>query len=422
MLVLETPLDAYRSDLARNKSRPDFGGADTVWLLSAHCLSRLSRTSLEDREIVSTQCAAALRDFLDPENSVPLPLDRDWRDLELVVDGFARIMERQGADALSRGIRGMASRMADTGALSMAYTTLAHARAVVTGASDRERGLLAADQAKIARLLGDLESAEDLYQEADTIGEKSVDFSLLARASIGRGVINRVRGNYPRARVFFERALELAETAQSAELRLLAHQGITICHAIARDFDRALPHAWAAFELASGEPAQETEALANLAQLCLDAGYPRAALQGFAAVLARTDVLRVCLGVLGGAAVAAARCGEANVLERVADEAEQRILRSALPYENAQALYHLAVAYGHAGVMERSQDYTARARRLAKARGFFELLHAIETGKLAAADQHATVALELSESSQIVVDSLTNLDVGDTAEMLALSR
>jgi tetratricopeptide (TPR) repeat protein len=422
MLVLETPLDAYRSDLARNKSRPDFGGADTVWLLSAHCLSRLSRTSLEDREIVANQCAAALRDFLDPEGGIPLPLDRDARDLELVVDGFGRIMGRHGADALSRGIRGMASGMADAGALSMAYTTLAHARAVLTGAADRERGLLAADQAKIARLLGDLESAEALYQEVAAIGEKSADFALLARACIGRGVINRVRGNYPRARIFFERALELAETAQSAELRLLAHQGITICLAIGRDFDRALPHAWATFELAGGEPAHETEALANLAQLCLDAGYPRAALQGFAAVLARTDVLRVCLGVLGGAAVAAARCGGDHVLERVAAEAEQRILRSALPYENAQALFHLAVAFRHVGAMERSQEYVARVRRLAKARGFFELLHAIETGELAGAHQQDVAAHELSESSQTVVESLTNLDLGDTAEMLALSR
>ena len=48
MLVPEAPLDAYRSDLARDKTREDFGGADTVWLLTAHCLSRIGRASVQD--------------------------------------------------------------------------------------------------------------------------------------------------------------------------------------------------------------------------------------------------------------------------------------------------------------------------------------------------------------------------------------
>jgi tetratricopeptide (TPR) repeat protein len=309
MLALETPLDAYRSDLARNRHGADFGGADTVWLLAAHCLSRLSRAAIEDRELIADQCASALRDFLDPHGIGVTALDQHERSLELVVDGFGSIMERSGADALARGIRGMATRMAESGALSTAYTTLAHAREVVVCACDRERGLLAADQAYIARLLGDLETAEELYQVASAIGERSTDFSLLARACIGRGVISRVRGNYPRARVFFERALELAETAKSNDLILLAHQGLTICFAIGKDFDRALQHGWSTFEYSRGDATREAESLSNLAQLCLDAGFPRAALQGFAAVLGRSDALRLCLGMLGGAAVAAARSG-----------------------------------------------------------------------------------------------------------------
>ena len=100
-----------------------------------------------------------------------------------------------------------------------------------------------------------------------------------------------MRGNYPRSRIYFERALELAQTAKSGELELLAHQGLTICLAIGKDFDRALQHAWATYELSQGDRRKETEALTNLAQLSLDSGFPRAALQGFAAVL-HVDVLR----------------------------------------------------------------------------------------------------------------------------------
>jgi tetratricopeptide (TPR) repeat protein len=421
MLVPETPLDAYRTDLARNKHRTDFGGADTVWLLTAHCLTRLTRAGAEDRDVVAQQCASALREFLEPETGA-FSNDRDRRDLALVAEGLASVMQRSGADALSCGIRGMSSRMADMGAISTAYTTLAYAREAVVCASDRERGLLAADQAYIARLLGDLEVAEELYQVSAAIGERSVDFSLLARSCIGRGVISRVRGNYPRARIFFERGLELAETARSSDLMLLSHQGLTICLAIAKDFDRALQHAWKTYELSRGEPTREAEALTNLAQLCLDAGFPRAALQGFAAVLERTNVLRVCLCILGGAAVAAARSGESEALARIADEAERRILQSALPYENTQALYHLAVAFATTGDRSRSEGYANRARRLAKARGFFELHHAVDAVELAREASKHTPAHELSDYSQTVVASMAGLDAGDTAEVLALSR
>jgi tetratricopeptide (TPR) repeat protein len=422
MLVLESPLDAYRSDLARNGHGADFGRDDAVWLLTAHSLSRLSRAPIEDREIIATQCAAAIRDFMPSAGDAPSNVDAHRLNLALVVEGLRGTMERSGADALARGIRGLASRMAEAGAFSTAYTTLGHARDVVGAACDRERGLLAADQAFIARLLGDLETAEELYQVASDIGERSADFSLLSRASIGRGVIHRVRGNYPRARVFFEQALELAETARSNDLVLLAHQGLTICFAIARDFDRALQHGWKTYRYAEGDPGREVEALGNLAQLCLDAGYPRAALQGFAAVLQRTDTLRVCLNHLGGAAVAAARSGALEVLGRVAAEAESRILSSALPYENAQALYHLAKAYAIVGEHNRSRDYLARTRRLAKARGFFELLHATEDKELARATATAAPAGELSESSRSVVTSVSALDIGDTAEVLAIAR
>ena len=57
MLVPEAPLDAYRSDLARDKTREDFGGADTVWLLTTHCLSRIARASAQDVPLLGEQCA-----------------------------------------------------------------------------------------------------------------------------------------------------------------------------------------------------------------------------------------------------------------------------------------------------------------------------------------------------------------------------
>jgi tetratricopeptide (TPR) repeat protein len=421
MLVPEAPLDAYRSDLARDKSREDFGGADTVWLLTAHCLSRVGRANAQDLPTLGQQCASALRDFTEPSTEgTPTPVE-EISDLLLVVEGFSNLVTRSGVDALSRGVRGMANRMAESGALSMAFTTASLTRRAAANASDRERGLLTADQAMFARKLGDLEAAEELYRATETIGERSTDMFLLARAYVGRGVVDRVRGNYPRSRVFFERALELAETIQERELMRLAHQGLTICHAVARNFDRGLQHGWATLQLADGDPSREVEALANLAQLCLDAGFPVAALRGYAAILGRALSPRMMLGALGGAAIAAAQAGDPAVLKRAETEITERVRSSGLPYENAQALYQLATAYAVVGDVAMRDDYLGRARQLAKARGFFELLHKTDAALLEKAARPAASA-DLTRPSQDVVSSLSDIDVGEAGGLLALTR
>lgn len=422
MLVPEAPLDAYRSDLARDKSREDFGGADTVWLLTAHCLSRIGRSSAQDLPMLGNQCAAALRDFSRPSTEgTPTPT-AEITDLLLVVDGLSSLSTSSGADALTRGVRGMATRMADTGALSMAYTTVSLTRRVAESASDRERGLLAADQGMIARLLGDLDAAEELYRASESIGERTGDMFVLARTYVGRGVVDRVRGNYPRSRVYFERALELSETVQAREIMRLANQGLTICHGLASNFDRGLLHGWATLQLADGDQGREVEALANLAQLCQLAGYPAAALRGYAAILGRATSPRVVLSALGGASIAAAQAGEPVVLERAATEIAARVRTSGLPYENAQALYHVATAYAAVGDLFRRDDYLARARTLAKARGFFELLHKTDPELVTKAAQPPSASLDLSQPSRNVVTSLSEFDVGDAGPLLAITR
>lgn len=421
MLVPEAPLEAYRTDLARDTAREDFGGADTVWLLTAHCLSRLARASAEDITVLGTQCATALREFTEPSSDgTPTP-EAEIGDLLLVVDGLLKITTRAGADALTKGIRGMATRMADMGALSMAYTTVSLTRRVAGDATDHERGLLTADQAMVARLLGDLEAAEELYRASESIAERGGDMTVLSRAYIGRGIIDRMRGNYPRSRVFFERALELAETVQARDLLRLAHQGLTICHAVTRNFDKGLQHGWAALKLADGHAGREVEALTNLAQLCLDAGFPAAALRGYAAILGRAVSPRVVLSALGGAANAAARAGELAVLARAAEEISRRAASSGLAYEAAQATYHLATAYATLGDLKRRDDYLQRTRKLAKARGFFELLHKTQEDVVAKAAQ-PTASAVLSRSSQDVVVSISDYDVAPTDDLLALTR
>jgi tetratricopeptide (TPR) repeat protein len=245
---------------------------------------------------------------------------------------------------------------------------------------------------------------------------------VLARAYIGRGVIDRTRGDYRRSRVFFERALELSETVRANELMRLAHQGLTICHAVARNFDRGLQHAWSTLQLADGVAAREVEALANLAQLCLDAGYPAAALRGYAAVFGRTVSPRVALGALGGVSIAAAQAHEPAVLARATAEITSRVGTSGMPYENAQALYQLAMAWSAAGDLRRRDEYLTRARKIAKARGFFELVQKTDVTLVAKASLTPLVSATLTPSSRNVVASLADVDVGEAADLLALTQ
>lgn len=418
MLAPLSPLDAYRFDLDRQHRRSEFGNADTVWLLLAHCLGRISKVGDAVRDQLALQSANALRDLAESAQDGDAPDGAHINDLRMMIAGLSAIETRAGADAVSRACRGFAARMAESGALSVAYSVIGFARTVAADASDRERGLLAADQARIARQLGELDSAEELYRVASAIGERSSDSELLSRASLGRGVISRVRGNYPRARDFFRHGLHLAVDAKASELEFFAHQGLTIVTCVTGDSDASIYHGWEAFRLAVGDTTREAETLTNLAQLCLEYGYPRAAMRGFVSALARTDTLRIRLSALGGAALASGRLEDRSMLSRVHRDLEQTLEGSSLPYENAQALYHLSAAYLAVGDEVTAERFRQDVLKIATARGYHELQHQVERAELARAARMAAQR-ELGSTSRNVVTTLEAFE--PEAESLAFA-
>jgi tetratricopeptide (TPR) repeat protein len=411
MLSLQSPLEAYRSDLQRRPSKSEFGGADTVWLLMTHCLGRISRVSESLRDQIAAQCAAALQDLLESSCDEPAPDAADISDLRELIFGLLELNSRQGADSIGRAVRSFSSRMSDAGALSTAFTAVGHAREVVVSASDRERGLLAAEQGRVARLLGDLDTAETLYEACAAVAQRSGDTECLARAALGRGVVARVRGNYPRARILFERTLELTAKADVPAVRRLAHQGLTITAAAASDLDSALTHAWEAYRLSTGNATMEAETLTNLAQLSLMAGFDEAALRGFQAALARTPAVRVRLSALGGAALAAGRLSNPLFVERLAREIDQASETSDMPYENAQAAHHLARAFAELGNVSRCTEYRERTKRLAEAGGFYELAFASDGEELAQVGKESSRPRELQPPTLEVIDALASMEV-----------
>jgi tetratricopeptide (TPR) repeat protein len=420
MLAPLSPFEAYRTDLDRLRLQSEIGESDTVWLLLAHCLGRLSYAGDYVREQLATTSAEALRDLCE---TTPARNETTTNptDFERLIAGLQAISTPSGADVLSRAVRGYALRMSEAGALSVAYAVLANARVAVAQASDRERGLLAADQARDARLLGELESADELYRVAGLIGERANDEELLARCALGRGVLARIRGNYPRARHFFGTGLAMARSAGALELEYYSHQGMTIVCGVTHDFDAGIRHGWCAYALGAGDGTRESESLTNLAQLCLDAGYAGAALRAFLGALSRTTVLRVRLPGLGGAALAAGRVQDAQRLVRLRDEIDRTIERSALPYENADALRSLSAAFLALGDQVNSERYRQATLRISREHGFHELTIRAERAEVARTAKREEES-PLGEASRKVVVDLEHFEPEADETAFALTR
>lgn len=421
MLPLQSPLEAYRADLSRHPNRTDFGRSDTVWLLVAHCLHRLSRAQGDARRSIAENCASAIGDLA----STVAP---DTVDEAAMLEQLARMRrvlplidtQRAAADVVDSA-RILADQMGEAGALWLAFSTLGHVRLAAAAAPARDLGLAMADQAFVSRSLGDLDSADELYHAVAAVGERNDQPELKARALLGLGVTARVRGNYPKARASFVDGLARARAAGLSDLESVAHQGLLIAAITAGDSDTALVHGWAAYELAQGNAEREAELLINVSHVSMVAGYPEAALRGFLASLVRTTGARYRIPSLGGAAVASARIGNRELLASIARVAEDSLMTAGLPFESASALRSLSEAFGTVGDGPRAEDYRLRARSLARKNGFFEIVLATEPKE---APQVAPTQLprrKLNPASLGVIESLEAMETEVDAALFAVT-
>ena len=419
MLPLQSPLEAYRSDLSRHPNRTDFGRSDTVWLLVAHCLHRLSRAHGEARRSIAENCASAIGDLAStvspdtPEEAVMIAQLARLRGALPLID-----TQRGGADLIDAA-RTLARQMGEAGALWLSFSTLGHVRLAASAARTRDVGLAMADQAWVARTLGDLDSAEELYDQVTAAGVRAGEVELIARSLLGKGVTARVRGNYPKARTWLREGLEQAEAAGLSDLAAIGHQGLLIAAGTAGDLDTALVHGWAAYELLSADPDRQAEVLINVAQASLDAGQAIAARSGFLASLSRSESPRFRLACLGGAAVASATVGDSATLTSLACKAEESLSPSAFPYETAGVLKSLYRAFDLVGDSSRAEDYRLRARALARKNGFFEIVLATEAREAVKAAR--SVVPVLSHESWNVIHSLESMESEPNALALSLT-
>ena len=358
-------VEAFRRDSVSIDGVELDDGVAASWLESATRLERAAMTRGAERERLLAGLMAQHRIVAFRDSGIPMA-------------------------ALFSTVMGIGQDMLDSACYRTAHSLLSTLLVLLPEGETLLRGRVIAVQGRLARELGDGVSSRGYYEEVEQLGMSSGLEELTGRAWVGLGILARHRGDYPEARRLCSAVIGL-KGAASDSVGIAHHEMLIMC-AGAADYDCAAKHGWEAFRGASNTT-QETEALLNLAQLLLDAGHSRAALRGFAAALARTPVLRLELPILGGAACAAAAAlpvPAARAVVRNFSERLEHLLRSslregAMPHPAATSLVELSEALAVVGDEERATRMAARARGLANAHGFHQLMHRLENPVLVAA-------------------------------------
>lgn len=299
--------------------------------------------------------------------------------------------------ALVEAIMTMATDMEDGACFRMGHSVLSTLLIVVPESEALLRGRVLALQARLVRQLGEHWASARYYEEVERLGDEHKLSELTGRAWVGFGILAQYRGDFPDARRRFQAVIDLDGAA--AESVGIAHHQLLVAACAARDYDSAATHAWLAFKGAS-TPRAETEALINLAQLLLEAGHPRAALRGYAAVLARKLIPRYALPALGGASCAAAtalprpaaRALVRNFAERIDAIVANLRNGASLPFPTVNALVELGEALMLVGEEEWAGRSSELAASLATAHGFHQLAYRLENPVYVRAPEPAPIS------------------------------
>jgi tetratricopeptide (TPR) repeat protein len=339
-MVPYPPLEAYRRDLARVGGE-SFGLDDDRWLSAATLLQRYTEAGGADRRELGARLAGYLA--FETELTFCSAALRLARDIE------------------------------EAGALHLAESWLTLLEQTISSERTLDFGHVRATRARVARRLGDIAAAKQLYSEVESLGESRAEPELTTRAWIGYGIIAMERGNYPEARRWYEAAALVADDTGCTEQSSQAHQGLMVVYGTAGDFERVIVAGWRAYRAAATDDERASEILANVSQALYDVGKFAAALRGFGATVARATHPRILLAALGGAAMAAGALGQKRVVEAAATRIE-RLARSIWSHPVALAYLDLSDAFSMLGNTPRAAEFRRLGLELAEANSHHELV------------------------------------------------
>ena len=403
MAGFRSPLDAYREDLSRASGRKRLAADDEFWIILATGMRRLAQAPPRSRPAAARRLSAALVTFGEqlkktaPARKAPGEARANTGRPFGVAEALRHFPDPEHASALVAEVRGTVADAEEAGALLLAREILTDLSALSPHAPPVDRGLVLIQLGRVARTLGELDVARDLYGAAGDLGRATGSRELEVREAVALGVLARTRGNHPAARELFETAASGASDLNLPDVSGLAHHGLMVEMADAGEFDTALRHGWQALSAARAQGAREAEMLINLAEICARAGYDAAALGGFAAALARTTIPRLRIPALAGTASAAGRLRDRTRLA----QAERAIVAEpidAFPFEVSRAWLCIARARQALGDAAAADAAAASAAAIAKAHGFHEITHRAEPDLLPARAALSPAGLEVVKS------------------------
>lgn len=379
---LLTPARAYREDLANAPGRETFGPEDGLWILMTQAMEHCAAADRDSRTAALASLRRLLLDASEAHESgtkgagvqgARVPALSGVPAIRQLAMAVEHLPEPGADDVIAAACLQVIEEMTDNGANHLSLAALAQVRRLFPEVSRRLAARLLAHQGRIARQVGDLDSALSCFETILTLATESGDREIEARGLYGAAGISLMRGNHPLARARYETALQLAIDAESEELVGLAHRGLMVIHGSAGRLDAALMHAGEALRRSPNSATSYAELLGNIAAVCSAGGHYAAALTAYTVAARTGSALRVRLASLGGAAFAAAQLDDRATLDRVSCEIEAALTQGAPPHESAQAYVELAKAYQLQGD-GRATGYAEAARILAARHECFEIV------------------------------------------------
>ena len=381
-------LDAYRRTLS--EVRGALSADDGQWIRVGMLLENSRLLPPDERGTHLSTATDAIRTALGPAR---------W------AEGHSMDPQRPAMDSTLEGrLRTYCEIVENAGALALSDAMLAAYVEADPSVTPLEEARVEAVRARLAWKAGDLDVATQRYRRVASAARRLKSDELRVRTWIGDALVARLSGNYPRSRELAAKAVRLAERRDMRRLASLANQTLMVAVAVGRDFGAAVQHGWRAYLLASGDPSMESEALGNVGQVFLDAGYPEPAAAAFRAVIARMPTDRILLPVFGGLAVAASRSGHGDVVAWAQQAIERRARAGATAYDVASGYLDLARAWKYLRVLDRAEGARRRALDLARQYHFHEIEHHARE-----IDATAPAAQPLPANAEKVADAVLQL-------------
>ncbi len=150
------------------------------------------------------------------------------------------------------------------------------------------RALVSARRGRLLRQQGDADSAEHWYRAGLQRVRALPREDGWATCTLGLGVIAQGAGNFPLTIRQCRALLREASTIGRHSL-YAAHLTLAVAHRRRGELQRAMHHAWSAFELAGEHDGDRQQSLINVAEISLALGQAAAARNGFLVVMQRTQ-------------------------------------------------------------------------------------------------------------------------------------